>query len=137
MPVDHGLVFIAKALANAFVLIALAAITWPAYALLFGHDLIPFLAPLSLVIVLGVIGFAAAGTLLSFVGGHGRGREVLLPVLLFPILIPWLMMTIQATQRILEGATLWNVASELQLLAAYDTIFLVLGWLVADYLLGE
>lgn len=137
LPVDWGTLFLAKAAANLVVLVVLAAAALPLYALLFDFDLAPSIARLAVVLLLGLIGFSAAATFLATASAHGRAREILLPLLLFPLLIPLLMMGVQATRRVLDGATLGHVASELQLLAAFDIMFLALGWLMFDHLLGE
>ena len=137
LPVDWGTIYLAKALANLLVLLVLAAFLLPLYALFFNVGLLHALPRLALVLLLGLAGFAAAGTLIATASGHAQAREVLLPVLLFPLLVPLLMMAIQATQRVLDGVPLGGVMQEIQLLAAFDIIFLAIGWLTYDYLLGE
>lgn len=137
LPVDRGAIFLAKTVANFLALLLVQAAAIPLLALLFDVDLLTPLGPLVPVLALGALGFSASGTLLAATTSHTRARETLLPILLFPLLVPLLMMAVQATQRVLLGATLGDVAGELQLLLAFDTIFLAIGWLGFDYLLGE
>lgn len=137
LPVDWGVVFLAKVAANLIVLLVVQAVGVPLFSLLFDVDLVPIWPLLGLVLLLGGVGLCAAGTLLAAVSVHGRAREMLLPILLFPALIPLLMMAVQATQRVVAGAPLQAVSQELALMAAFDTIFLAIGWVAFDHLLGE
>lgn len=137
LPVDRGTVFLAKAAANAIVLLVVEAFALPLFALLFNADLIGPLPGLVPILLLGTVGFVATGTMLAAVSAHGRARQALLPILLFPLLVPLLMMCLQGTARVLAGEGLAAVTSELELLVAYDTIFLAVGWLAFDHLLEE
>jgi heme exporter protein B len=137
LPVDPGIVFLAKAAANLIVLLIVLALALPLFAALHDYDMATPLPRLGLVFLLGATGFSAAGTLLAAASAHGRARETLLPILLFPLLVPLLMMTLQGTQRVLEGASLADVAPELQVLLAFDIIYLAIGWLTFDRLLGD
>lgn len=137
LPVDWGLIYLAKVATNLLLLLLLQAITIPAYGLLFDHNLLPYLPRLAPLFVLGALGLSAAGTLLAAASAYGHARELLLPVLLLPLLVPLLMMTLQATQKVLAGAPSSLLANETLLLVAFDAIFLAVGWLTFDYLLGE
>lgn len=137
LPVDWGLIYLAKVAVNLVVLCLVEAFALVSLALFFEFPVTSVLADLIPVLVLAPIGFAACGTLLAAVSAHGRAREILLPILLFPFLVPLLMMETQATMRVLAGASWLDVASELQLLVALDAIFLAIGWLTFDYLLSD
>lgn len=137
LPVDWGTIFFAKAAANTIVLLLVEAIVLPLYAVLFNYDLLTPLPKLAPVLILGTIGFCAVGTLLSALSSHARAREILLPILLLPVLIPLFMMSIQATHKILLGLPSSALLAEHELLLAFDAIFLAIGWLTFDYVLGE
>jgi heme exporter protein B len=137
LPVDRGTIFLAKAAANLLVLLIVAIVSLPLLGLIFDVDLVSRVASLAPVVVLGVVGLSASGTLLAAATSHARARELLLPILLFPLLVPLLMMAVQATQRVMLGAAATEIAGELALLLAFDTIFLAIGWLAFDHLLGE
>lgn len=136
-PVDAGTVYLAKAAAVALVLAVVEALVLPLFALLYNADLLTPLPRLLPVLALGIIGFSAAGTLLAGLSAHARAREVLLPLLLFPLLVPLLFVGLLATQRVLDGAMLLDLLRELEVLAAFDAAYLALGWLTFDYLLSE
>lgn len=137
LPVEWGTIFFAKTTTNLIVLGFVEVATLAGYGLVFRTDLWPAVPALLPSIALGSLGIVAAGTLLSGVAAHGRNREILLPVLLVPALFPVLMMTIQATQKVLLGLPWQRTVDELELLAAFDAIFLTIGWLTFDHVVGD
>ncbi|HUJ76286.1 MAG TPA: heme exporter protein CcmB, partial [bacterium] len=89
-------------------------------------------APLAAVLLGGVVGFSALGTLLGGVTASLRGKEVLLPLLLFPLLVPLLLVVVHVTQSLLAGEPWQAQAAWLQLLLGFDLIFLIVSYLVFD-----
>ena len=136
-PVDRGVIFLAKAAANCLFMLAAQAVLLPVFIVFF--NLTPSLALLRLllVLVLGITGFAAAGTLFAAISVRTRSREVMLPLLLLPIAVPVLIAGVVASARILEGKTLADVMQWINLLLAYDAIVLIVGWLVFEYAVEE
>lgn len=137
LPVEWGTIFFAKTTANLIVLAVVEAAAFAGYGILFRTDLWPAVPALAPTVILGSLGIVAAGTLLSGVAAHGRNREILLPILLVPALFPVLMMTVQATQKVLLGLPWQQTLDELELLAAFDAIFLTIGWLTFDHVVGD
>jgi len=137
LPIDWGIVYLVKVAANVFVLLLIEAIALPLYALLFDTDLLEPLLKLLPILILGTIGLAASGTFLAALSSHGRSREILLPLLLFPLLVPLLMMAIQGTEKAIAGLPSSDFVAEHVLLLAFDAIFLAIGWLTFDYVLSE
>lgn len=133
-PIDRGALFVAKALANLALMALLQLISVPAYVALFGARMDA--APLLPVLVLGTIGLGAVGTLFSAVAAHTRAREVMLPVLLFPVIVPLLIGVVQAT----GAATQSPLARDMpwiSLLVAFDVVYVVLGAIVFEYAVEE
>jgi heme exporter protein B len=87
---------------------------------------------LLLVMGLGTVGFAAVGTLYAAMTVQVRAREILLPLLLLPIMIPVLLASVQATAAVLAGQGFGAATSWLKLLGVCDVIFLTIGWLTCD-----
>jgi heme exporter protein B len=137
LPVDWGTVFLVKVCANVLVLLLIETIALPIYSALFGTDLLVPLLKLVPIFILGTTGLAAAGTLLAALSSHARAREILLPILLFPLLIPVLMMAIQGTEKAILGLPSSDFVAEHVLLLAFDAIFLAIGWLTFDYVLSD
>jgi len=75
-------------------------------------------------VVLATAGFIALGTLFGAIAAHTRLGETLLPILLLPLLTPVIIFACAATQRLLVGRPVGDVASQLKMLLAFDLVFL-------------
>ncbi len=133
-PADRGGLFLGKWLAGYVFSLLLAAVLLPAFAVLLNLPLgaLPGLAG---VVALGLVGWQAAGTLMGTLAVTARAREVLLPVLLFPVVLPLLIAAVQASSGILTGLPLADYAPALALVGGYGIIFLVLGFLLYPVIL--
>ena len=133
-PVDGGSLFLGKFGAALISILAVEAIALPVFAAL--YDL-PALHPSVIAIVIvGSVGLAALGTLFSAVTSGGRSREVLLPLLLFPLMIPVLISAVRATALVFEGET-DDILRWIRLLIGFDVIFIVLSYLGFGYLIED
>ena len=92
-------------------------------------------APAGGVMLLGSIGFVALGTFYASMASRSRAREVLLPLLLFPMLIPVLLASSEATSSLLAGNPMQDAGAWVKLLAAFDAIFLVASFLAFDHVI--
>lgn len=134
-PGDKSAIYLGKVAGNLLLMLIVEAILLALFALFFNVDVGRALPALSLVLLMGTIGFAAVGTLFAAMTAHVRAREVLFPVLLLPVEVPVLLGSVKATEAALAGEPLSAVAQWLQLLAAADVIYLVAGLLTFDALL--
>lgn len=136
-PIDRGTIYLAKAAANILFMLAAQAVLLPVFIVFF--NLLPTWAFLNLilVLVLGIIGFAAAGTLFAAISVRTRSREVMLPMLLLPIAVPVLIAGVVSSGRILAGDPLSAVSQWIELLIGYDVAVLVVGWMVFEYAVEE
>ncbi|MFN2115599.1 MAG: heme ABC exporter ATP-binding protein CcmA [Anaerolineae bacterium] len=137
-PVDRGALFVGKWLAGyGFALLVGLALV-PAFVVLLELQAgVAQIATLLAVVALGLVGWSAAGVLLGGMSVNTRAREVMLPVLLYPLVLPLVIPAVQASSMVLEGATLSEVGAPLALIAAYDLVFLVLGFLFLSHVVGE
>ena len=133
-PLDRGALFLAKLLVNLLLLGIVEAAALPAFVAL--YNLAPRLGDLLAVVALGTLGFAAVGTLFAAVAANTRAREALLPLLLFPILVPVIIGAVKATGDSLPGAAAGG-PPWLGLLAAFDAIFLALAYATFEYVIEE
>jgi len=131
-PADRGALFVGKWLAGYFFACLVAAFVLPALVVTWALPTDHLLA-LAGVLALGLVGWMATGTLLGAVAVSTRAREVLLPVLLFPLVLPLVLPAVNATATVLAGGPLQELVAPLVLVAAYDLIFLVLGFLLFSY----
>ena len=89
------------------------------------------------VVILGIIGFSGVGTLFSAMAVHTRAREVLLPILLFPVVIPVMLASVKLTAAVLDGVPFADVQNWFSLLVGFDLIFLALSFMLFDYVMEE
>lgn len=133
LPVERGAILLGKVLSNLAVTLAAAAVLLLAYLALFGGGLGEGALGLLPTVLLGALGVSLAGSVLAAVAAQTRGREALLPVLLFPLLLPVLLSAIPATIHALRGDGPAGFLGELQLLLGYDLLFLAASWLLFEF----
>jgi heme exporter protein B len=136
-PVDRGAIFLAKTLANFLFMAAAQVVLVPLFVFFFNLPLGTTIGRLAPVVLLGLLGFAAVGTIFAAVSLRTRAREVMLPLLMLPLAAPVIIAGIQASTALLAGAPLAAVAHWLNLLAAFDAVFLVVGWMAFEYVVEE
>ena len=134
-PVDRSALYFGKVFSNLLFMILMEAIILPLYSLLYNVNL--FRPELIAVILLGSIGYVVVGTLLSAMAVQARTRDILLPILLFPVVLPVLVAAVRATTSILQGLPLEDYQAWLSLLIAYDVIFLGVAIVSFDYVVEE
>ncbi len=134
-PVERGWIFLGKAVSNWLILGAAQLVTGCVFALVFDVDLAPIAFRLAGVVALGSLGICSVGTLFAAVAVRTRFREVMLPLLLLPLLVPVLLGAVRATASLIEtGAVGFG---PVQLLLVTDATYLIVSWLVFDYVLDE
>ena len=138
-PVDRTALFLAKAAALFLYLLALELVAVPAFGLLLlGPDLLAPLPELALIFVLADVGLAAVGALVSALAAETRARELIVPLLLLPMLVPLLIGAASATEPLLRGdQSPEDLGRFLALLTAYDAVFLLIAVAVFDFLLED
>jgi heme exporter protein B len=135
-PLDPAALYLGKLAATVVLLGAMQALVVPLVAVLLHADLGAVLAPLALVLLLGNVGFAALATLFAAMTVRARAREVMLPLLLLPLLVPVLVGGVKATEAALGGGFAAATAP-LGILAAFDAIFLVAGILLFEQVIRD
>jgi heme exporter protein B len=134
-PVDRSAIYFGKMLGNVIFMTIVEAIILPIFSVLFNISL--FQPVLLLIVVLGTLGFAGVGTLFSAMAVHTRSREVMLPVLLFPVVVPAMIAAVKATGGILDGQAFSEIAHWVRLLVVFDVVFLAISFMTFDYVVEE
>jgi len=138
-PVDRVTIFLAKTAANLVLLLAIQVVAVPVFTLFFVER--SYLADLPLllaVVLLADLGICALGTLLATISMNSRARDLLLPVLFLPLIVPVLIAATSATTAIFAGdADLAGLAVPLVFLLAFDGVFLVAAYGTYDFAIGE
>ena len=134
-PVDRSAIYFGKAISNLAFMLIVEAIVLPVYSVLYNTNLfrLDFLG----VILLGSIGYSAVGTLLSAMAVQTRTRDVLLPILLFPVAIPVLLAAVKASGGLLAGAEFSEILTPLNILIVYDVVFIAVAFMVFDFVVEE
>ena len=138
-PIDRTALFLAKAAALFLYLLALELVAVPAFGLLLlGPDLLAPLPVLLPIVLLADVGLAAVGALVSALAAETRARELIVPLLLLPMLVPLLIGAASATEPLLRGdQSPEDLGRFLGLLGAYDAVFLLIAVAVFDFLLDD
>jgi len=134
-PVDRSAIYFGKVISNLAFMLIVEAIVLPIYSVLYNVNL--FQPGLLMVILLGSIGYVAVGTLLSSMAVQTRTRDVLLPILLFPVVVPILIAAVKASGGYLTGAKMEEILPWLNLLIVYDVIFIAIAFMVFDFVVEE
>jgi heme exporter protein B len=134
-PVDRGAIYLAKLFFNIVLMLLVEIVVFPLFAVLFNLDLWPMLPSLSLFVILGTIGFSVLGTLFSAVTLRARAKELLLPLILFPLLVPVILATVRGMEVVFRGADFQEALPWLRLLIGFDVIFLTAGFLVFEWVI--
>lgn len=134
-PVDRSAIYFGKVIANLIFMLIVEAIVLPVYAFLYQVNL--FTPGLLLVIVLGSIGYAVVGTLLAAMAIQVRTRDILLPILLFPLVVPLLIAAVKASNGYLQGFALPEILPWLNLILVYDVIFIAIAFMTFDFIVEE
>jgi heme exporter protein B len=138
-PVDRTALFVAKAAVLFLFLCAVELVAVPAFALLLlSPDLGAAFPELLAILLLGNLGIAAVGALVSALAAETRARELIVPILLLPLLVPLLISCAQATEPLSRpDAGPEDLARWLGLLSLYDVVFVLVSVAVFDYLLED
>jgi heme exporter protein B len=136
-PGDRRSIFLGKLIANLTFVLLVEAIMVPAAALLYDIPVWSVILPLSVVLFLGSLGFVTLGTFYAAMASRLRAREVLLPLLLFPMLIPLLVAAVQATGAILTGDLMNESGAWIRLLIVYDVIFFLGALFAFEYVIED
>jgi len=134
-PLDRGALFLAKTGFNLMLMLAVEVVVIPLFWILFnlsGWNLLP---QLFLVTLLGTVGFCVLGTITAAITLRARARELLLPLVLFPLMIPVILATIRCMEMVLKTGSFGDATPWLRLLLGFDVIFLTIGVLIFDWVI--
>jgi heme exporter protein B len=133
-PIDRGVIYLAKLVSNLLLIVAVAAVVTPAGVLFFGFDLSAAPIAFAGVMALSIIGFAAVGTLFAAMVSSTRLQGGLLAMMIFPIALPLVLCSTQLLMKAFRDGVA-PAASAIGVLVAFDLIFLVVSWLVFEWVL--
>lgn len=134
-PVDRSAIYFGKMIGNLIFMLIVEVIVLPVYSILYN---VPLFHPgLIGVVLLGSLGYVAVGTLLASMAVQTRTRDILLPILLFPVVIPLFIAAVRASAGFLQALPMNEIAPWLNLLVVYDVIFIAASFMVFDFVVEE
>jgi heme exporter protein B len=129
-PADARAIFLSKAVGNTVLLTGLGVLLVPVMVALYSVEVTMGLRPLALTLLLGCMAISAPGTVYSAIASNARARDVLLPLLLFPLIIPALLAAAKATTLVLQGDPMNQLGSWFGLLIGFNLIYWGLGFVL-------
>jgi len=136
-PGDKKAIYAGKLVANLILLSAMELLLIPVSAVLYNIDLWDKIPALLGVTLLGSVGFAAVGTFYAALTANLRAREVMLPVLLFPILVPVVVAAVKATTLIVRGDPMAEMWTWLRILGLIDVVLLTVCTLTFEFAIED
>jgi heme exporter protein B len=133
LPLPPAAIFLGKAIVNALFLTALGLVMLPLSLAIYGSSIEGSVLEVGLVVLLGAAAVSAPGTLYAAVAIQARARDVLLPLLLFPILVPGLLAAVKATSLCYSGDPMGQLGSWRALLIGFDVVY----WSLCSLLFGR
>ncbi len=134
-PVSREAIYVGKMLGSLLFMLIVEAITLPVFAFLFNLPVISL--QLIVITILATIGFVAVGTLFSALAVNTKAREMVLPILFLPIIVPVIISAVKASDLALSGESWAGISSWLQIIVAFDIIFLVVSVLIFAFVIEE
>jgi len=134
-PADCEVIFAGKALISLVFMLSIEIVTLVIFTLLFNVNVLS--PPLIVVTFLATIGFAAVGTLFSALSANTRAREMVLPILFLPVVLPVVISAVQASGRVLDGKSWGGLSPYIQLILAFDVVITAVSYLVFAYVIEQ
>jgi len=136
-PGDRRAIFVGKLVANLVFVLLVEVVIVPLAAVMYHVELLPAMPALAGVLFLGTLGFVTLGTFYAAMASRVRAREMLLPLLLFPMLVPLLLAAIECSRAVIEGDVMGDGRAWLRMLVAFDAIFLAASFLAFDHVIDD
>jgi len=134
-PLSREAVYLGKFFGNVFFIILIQLIVIPIFSLLFNISF--FNLELLLITILATLGFASVGTLFAAMAVNTRARELVLPILFFPVITPVIIAAVNASAQVLGGQSFGAIAQWLGVIGAFDVIFIVASYLIFSFIIEE
>ncbi|MDP7286160.1 MAG: heme exporter protein CcmB, partial [Dehalococcoidales bacterium] len=134
-PISREAIYVGKMLASLLFMLIIEAIALPVFAFLFNLPILTL--PMVTITILATIGFVAVGTLFSALAINTRAREMVLPILFLPVMVPVIISAVNASKMALSGKPWSELASWIQIIGVFDVIFLVVSCLIFTYAIEE
>jgi heme exporter protein B len=137
LPIDRGILYLGKMLAATVFMLVTEFVIFVFSLVFFNLTVWREIPYLVLVFFVGTLGFTAVGSLLSAISVNTKMREVLLPLILFPVILPILVNAVEATSIILNAAEYSGLQLPLTIMTVFTVVFGTISYLLFDYVLED
>ena len=137
VPESKGAIYLGKVVANFSFMFVVEILLFPMFMIFFNLNVVEEISLLLLIFFLATVGLSAVGTLFSALTVQIRAREVMLPILLLPLVVPVMIAAVEATKGALHGDPLTMYSQWLELLAIFDIIFTVVSFWMFEFVMDN
>jgi heme exporter protein B len=137
VPVDRGIIYLGKMLAATVFMLISEVVIFVFTLIFFNLTVLKEIPYLALIFVVGSLGFTAVGTLLSAIAVNTKMREVLLPLILFPVILPILINAVEATSIVLNGEDYGALKLPLSVMSVFTIVFATIAFLLFEHVLED
>jgi len=134
-PISRDVIYVGKMVTSLLFMLIIEMVTLPIFTLLFNVNVISL--QLIAIVILATIGFVAVGTLFSAIAINTRARELVLPILFLPVVVPVVISAVKASGLAIAGEPWSQLYSWLLILLSFDVIFITLSYLIFSHVIEE
>lgn len=136
-PIPRGAIYLGKLVSNVLFMLIVELILFPLFVIFFNLDVFEKIPLFVLILGAGTVGVSAVGTLFSAMTVQIRAREVMLPILLLPLIVPVMIGAVEATGGVLRGDAFTLYRQWIELLIVFDVIFMLVSFWVFEFILDH
>jgi heme exporter protein B len=136
-PIPRGAIYLGKLASNLLFMLIVEMILFPLFVIFFNLDVFEKIPLFVVILITGTWGVSAVGTLFSAMTVQIRAREVMLPILLLPLIVPVMIGAVEATGGVLRGDPISLYRQWIELLVIFDVIFTIVSFWVFDFILDH
>ncbi len=134
-PISREAIYIGKVMGSAIFMLAIELIAIVLFSFLFNINVFRF--PILVITLLATIGFSAVGALFAALSTNTRAREMVLPILFLPVVLPLVISAVKASERVLAGKSWGELSPWLPMIIAFDVIFTSISFIVFTFVIEE
>ena len=136
-PIPRGAIYLGKLASNLLFMLIVEVILFPLFVIFFNLDVFENIPLFVLILIAGTLGVSAVGTLFSAMTVQIRAREVMLPILLLPLIVPVMIGAVEATGGVLSGQPVITYRPWIELLVVFDIIFTIVSFWMFEFILDH
>ncbi len=134
-PISREAIYIGKVMGSAIFMLAIELIAIVLFSFLFNINVFRF--PILVITLLATIGFSAVGALFAALSTNTRAREMVLPILFLPVVLPLIISAVKASERVLAGKSWGELSPWLPMIIAFDVIFISISFIMFTFVIEE